>query len=86
MPSLPHKAPPSRTVTCYIDSQFKFITFSPDISDHILTYEIWSADQTNCIGSYVDSKDFLVDLSICTTTVTIVLDLDGGSCVGVYTP
>ena len=86
LPSLPHKTPPSRTVTCYIDSQFRLITFSPDISDLIFSYEIWTASQSICIGSYTDPEDFLAELSQWSTTVTIVLELDGGTCIGTYTP
>lgn len=77
---------PARPVTCYIDFSSRTVTFSPDISDSVTSYEIWTEDQSLCLGSYTDDASFVEDLTTQVQTVTLIFNLGTYGYTGFYNP
>lgn len=83
-PELGHRLP-SRNVMGYIDWENKSFILPNDISESVLSYELWT-DET-CIIQSSDSDDIVYLLSnLANYNITIVITTLDYTLIGVYTP
>lgn len=84
-PTVPHRTS-TQPISCYIDVSTGSISFSPDISEDITSYEIWASDQSYCICSFSSQDEFIAALAIQTQPVNILFDTGAYTYVGVWIP